>query len=831
MQSLKITTIFALFVLLSSCSGTLNNPYPKQQAGKKIIYTRFVSQPKKLDPAKSYSSNEYAYIGNIYEPPLQYHYLKRPYVLMPLTAENLPVAVYLDKDNRPIASKGDLSKIAYTVYKITIKKGILYQPHPAFAKNKQGKLLYHSLTPEQVATKYKLSDFKQTGTRELVAADYVYQMKRLAHPKLLSPILSTMSKYIIGLDRLAKKLGVHYDRLNQRLKILLQLKERLATTGDSPREHKSLITRMLLSRQHELQLLGSKLAVAIATEDLKRQKSIGKTISLVQLEAVLIARLLDDSRSGKNLPKIVARSVDKAKVSLRYVDLTQFELSGVKLIDRYSYEIKIKGRYPQILYWLAMPFFSPVPDEAIKFYSQVGMKKKNLMLNWWPVGTGAYMISENKPSSRIVLKRNPNFRGIPYPYEGSDEDRKRGLLKDAGKIMPFVDTIIFTLEKESIPLWNKFLQGYFDLAGINAESFDQAVKINIQGDARLTPGMRSKNIKLITTVNTSTTYMGFNMRDSVVGGRSERARKLRQAISIAIDYKEYINIFLNGRGLIAQDPIPPGITGHSQGREGMNTYLFDWVNGKPKRKSIAYAKKLMTEAGYANGIDQDTGKQLIIYFEAVDGGGAQAKSERRWYVKQLLAINIQLQIRATDYNRFQEKMRNGKAQMFQWGWNADYPDPENFLFLLYGPNGKVKFYGENASNYNNEKYNKLFQKMETMSNGPARNKLIKKMVAILRYDAPWIWGYHSKSYVLYHDWYHNAKPHAVAHNTLMFKRIDPRRRDLQRQAWNVPVVWPVWLILAILILIAIPGFRAYRIKVHQVKHKQETYKSSNSEVS
>ncbi|VAW74329.1 ABC transporter, substrate-binding protein (cluster 5, nickel/peptides/opines) [hydrothermal vent metagenome] len=812
-------------LMLSACGGTLNNPYPKQQANKSIVYTRFISQPKNLDPAKSYSSNEYAYIGNIYEPPLQYHYLKRPYVLTPLTATKLPVAKYLDKNNRPLAKGANPSQIAFTVYKVTIKKGIRYQPHPAFAKDQHGNFIYHRLSLKTVLSKFSLSDFKKTGSRELVAADYIYQMKRLAHPKLHSPILSTMSKYIVGLGPLAKRLELYYDKLGQRLKILVQLKERLEATGHSPREHQSLVTRMLLSRQHELQVLSSKLAQFIAQQNSKKQKLIEKKIAVVQLEAVLIAKLLSASSSNKDLPKIVKGFLLATKASIQFVDLSKFELSGVTLIDRYSYEIKIKGRYPQILYWLAMPFFSPVPSEAIKFYSQTGMKKRNMKINWWPVGTGAYMLTHNNPSLKIVLQKNPNFRGIPYPSEGSATDRQQGLLKDAGKIMPFVDTVIFTLEKESIPLWNKFLQGYFDLAGINSESFDQAVKINIQGNANLTPGMRSKNIKLITTVDTSTTYMGFNMRDPVVGGTSERARKLRHAISIAMNYKEYINIFLNGRGIEAQDPIPPGIIGYSQGKQGMNTYLFDWVNEKRKRKSIAYAKQLMVEAGYGNGIDQKTGKQLIINFEAVDGGGAQAKAERRWYVKQLNSINIQLQIRGTDYNRFQSKMRNGKSQIFQWGWNADYPDPENFLFLLYGPNGKVKYHGENAVNYDNEEYNKLFKRIETMPNGPQRNKLIKKMIAILRYDAPWIWGFHSKSYVLYHDWYHNAKPHAVAHNTLMFKRIDSQRRNQQRQSWNIPVIWPVWLGFGILLLILLPGIRAYRAKVYDVKHKQQNIES------
>ena len=52
-------------------------------------------------------------------------------------------------------------------------------------------------------------------------------------------------------------------------------------------------------------------------------------------------------------------------------------------------------------------------------------------------------------------------------------------------------------------------------------------------------------------------------------------------------------------------------------------------------------------------------------------------------------------------------MKNGKAQIFGWGWNADYPDPENFLFLLHGPQGKTKHQGENASNYANPEFDRL----------------------------------------------------------------------------------------------------------------------------
>ena len=156
---------------------------------------------------------------------------------------------------------------------------------------------------------------------------------------------------------------------------------------------------------------------------------------------------------------------------------------------------------------------------------------------------------------------------------------------------------------------------------------------------------------------------------------------------IAVDYEEYISIFANGRGVASQGPIPPGIFGNVAGEEGVNTFVYDWKLGEPKRKNIEIAKELMIQAGYAGGIDPKTNKQLVLNFDT-PAAGPDAKAQLNWMRKQYQKIGIQLVIRATDYNRFQEKMRNGTSQIFQWGWNADYPDPENFFFLLYGPKFK-----------------------------------------------------------------------------------------------------------------------------------------------
>lgn len=705
---------------LTACDGhSWNNPYTApdsdDEQSQNIYYSAFSLRPKHLDPAQSYSSNEVVFTGQIYEPPLQYHYLKRPYTLEPLAAAEIPTPYFEDKEGNRLGPDASPEQIAFSVYDIKIQPGIQYQPHPAFAKTADGQPLYLNLSAEDIEPRNQLSDFSETGTRELVAADYVYEIKRLAHPKLHSPIYGLMTEYIVGLKEYSKTLR----------------------------------------------------------EVVKTKEADGGT--------------------------------------LQYLDLQQYPLSGVEVVDKYTYRIKLYGEYPQFVYWLAMPFFGPIPYEADQFYSQAGMKEKNITFDWYPVGTGPYMLTVNNPNRQMVMERNPNFHGERYPTEGEEGDRAKGLLADAGKSLPFIDKVVFSLEKEDIPTWNKFLQGYYDASGVSSDSFDQAIQVSNQGDVDLSAEMQTKDIQLSTGIAASTYYMGFNMRDSVVGGYTEKARKLRQAISIAINYEEFISIFLNDRGISAQGPLPPGITGYQSGEAGVNPYVYEWKNGKLKRKSIDVAKQLLVEAGYPEGRDAKTGKPLIVHLDST-GGGPDDKARFDWLRKQFSKIDLQLDIRSTDYNRFQEKMLKGTAQLFQWGWNADYPDPENFLFLLYGPNAKAGKNGENAANYESPEFDRLFSQMKNMQNGPKRSAVIREMIAIAQADAPWIWGLHPKQFSLFHAWLKNIKPHVMANNTLKFKRIDPQLRATQRAAWNRPVVWPVIVLGLLLVAVIVPAVMTYRRK-------------------
>jgi ABC-type transport system substrate-binding protein len=720
---------FALALLAPMFAGcgdvVTNSPHAVGAEKTNTFFTATQERsPKYLDPTASYSLDETPFMYPVYEPPYRFHYLKRPYQIVPRTAEEVAVPKYFDRDGKALPDDAPAERIAEAVYDIRIRRGIRFAPHPAFARDERGNHLYHALTPEQTADKRTPLDFPVQGTRELTAHDYVYAIRRLATTRIKSPSYSLMAEHIVGL----KEYGAR-----------------------------------------------------IAAADRELRKGLPPT--------------------DRDLP---------------FLDFRQYAFRGAEASDDFTLRIRLNGKYPQFKYWLQMAFFSPVPWEADKFYAQPGFAAKNLSLNYWPVGTGPFMFVEYQENRRHVMVRNPNFRGEPYPCEGEESDRAAGWLADCGKTMPFLDRVVINIEKERIPQKTKFLQGYYDNPEVSRFDwlldFDYDVK-NSDSTAAL---FRERGIRMPKTLEISNWYIGFNWLDPVVGKgdtpeQQEKNRKLRQALSIALDWEEFVRVFeYKAAGEPAMSPVPPGVFGFRD--NFVNRSVYD-VDGKAlRRKSVDAAKKLLAEAGYPDGRDAKTGRPLVLNYDYQRILTPELKAEVEWVVKQFAKIGVQLEVRATDYNRFQEKAEKGSLQVFWWGWFADYPDAENFLFLLYGPNSKALTggNGENAANYRSPDFDKLFEEMRDLEDVPRKQEVVDRMVAIVQRDAPWAFGYNPYAGNVQHQWVHNAKPQQLANDRLLYIRVDPALRAQKIAEWNQPIWWPVVAIVLALVAAVVPAWRAWR---------------------
>lgn len=400
------------------------------------------------------------------------------------------------------------------------------------------------------------------------------------------------------------------------------------------------------------------------------------------------------------------------------------EVKGLKALDRYTLEVKLKQRSAQFLFFVAMPFSYVVAKEVVEKYSKDFMNH--------PVGTGPYRLVEFSPNSRVIWERNPTFRGEKYPSEGEQTDSADALLADSGKQIPFIDRIEVTVFEESQPLWLNFLAGKIDVTRIPKDNYDAA----IEGDPknpRLKEELRVKGIRLSKATDLDFTKISFNLADPLVG----KNKYLRQALSLAYDPVKAIELFRNGRAEVAQGPIPPGLSG------------FDpkWRNPY-QGPNLLKAKELMEKAGYPGG-------KGLPPLEYLTTASTNSRQWAEYTEKQWAPLGVKLKVISASWPEYDQSVKNKKGQIFaDTSWYADYPDAENFLQLLYSKNASP---GTNDTNYSNPEYDRLYEASLLLEESPARTELYRKMVQIASEDCPWIPLSHLMRFGLRQNYVRNVK--------------------------------------------------------------------------
>jgi oligopeptide transport system substrate-binding protein len=417
-------------------------------------------------------------------------------------------------------------------------------------------------------------------------------------------------------------------------------------------------------------------------------------------------------------------------------------VEGLKALDRCTIQIKLKEPFPQLLYALTSSETFPVAREAVAYYGKDFLNH--------PVGDGPFRLAEWRWRSYAVeFERNPTYHGDTYPTRGAPGDRERGLLEDAGKPLPLLDRVTQYVIADNSTEWLMFLSGKLAVSGISRQNFDAV--ITPQQD--LTPELKARGIWLDKSPRLATYYVGFNMEDPVVGPN----KKLRHALAYAVNLEDWVR-FYNNRQLAAKGSLPPGVAGN----------VYDLPARFPH--DLERAKKLLTEAGYPNGVDPKTGRRLTLNIEMPTAADPEERQSGDLLASFWEKVGVELHPSYNNWPEFLKKLERKQCQLYRVGWVVDAPDAYYFFQLFYGKNVSP---GPNNSNYVNPEFDRMFERARVMDDSPERTALYRKMEQLVVEDCSAIFMTHPLAYGLFQPSLKNFKYHDRPYSNVKYYRVDP----------------------------------------------------------
>jgi len=450
-------------------------------------------------------------------------------------------------------------------------------------------------------------------------------------------------------------------------------------------------------------------------------------------------------------------------------------VEGLRAFDRYGVEIRLTRPYPQLHWVLAMVYASVYPHEAIQEYGDEFLNH--------PVGTGPYRVSSFRRTQRLVLDRNPAYREDTYPTKGTEEDRRLGRLDDAGKRIPFCDRLVFTVYKETQPMWLDFLLGYLDRGGIPKDQFDSAVD---PATGEIRADLAARGVQLEKTPAVEIIYDAFNQLDPVLGASNgATGLALRRAMSLAFDEEWARKKLYNDRVESIQGLLVPEFP------EFDPEFVNPWKRGADEsyEQALARARKLLADAGHPGG-------QGIppIYAEVTDT--TTDDQFHAAFKRDMARIGLDIRGNRVTFGQMLDRVDKGQAQLWGLAWGADYPDAQNFFQLFYGPN---KAPGPNGSNYQNPEFDRLYEESLSLFPGERRTEIYRRMQRILVEDCAWIFKYRRIDFDLMQPWLHNYKRNTISSKYGKYLRVESALRDREVARINEPVLWPVWVFVVIVV--------------------------------
>ncbi|MDR2016966.1 MAG: ABC transporter substrate-binding protein [Burkholderiales bacterium] len=424
------------------------------------------------------------------------------------------------------------------------------------------------------------------------------------------------------------------------------------------------------------------------------------------------------------------------------------DVEGLRALDRYTLQIRLLEPDYNFNYIAAHTPFSAVAREVVEKYGNDTMAH--------PVGTGPYVLKQWTRGARIVLEKNPEYRGMAWDFAVSEDVDAELVRIMQGKRLPLIDRVEISIIEEEQSSWLAFKRNELDFSGVGSfrsEVFDE------KGEMR--PAWREQGVKAIRAIDPELTYTFFNFRDPTVGGFEKEKLALRRAIIMAYNREEEIEVIRKGQAVLATMPIPVGVVGHDPRYKPLNTY------------NPALANKLLDSFGFKRGKNgfrtMPDGSPLLLKYAT--GTTSLDRQFNELWKKAMDVIGVRIEFQP---GKFSDNLKAAKAcQLQMWGsaWIADYPDGDNFVQLLYGPNTGQS----NNGCYESKAFDALYEASRKLPDSPERNHLFLEMTRQMEVDGAWVLGVSRERNTLIRPWVLGYKKHPVMNATWIYLDIDPAK--------------------------------------------------------
>lgn len=429
----------------------------------------------------------------------------------------------------------------------------------------------------------------------------------------------------------------------------------------------------------------------------------------------------------------------------------QATIPGMVALDKYTLRFKLKAIDYLFPYTLAHAPFGAIAKEVVDMYGDD--------VQAHPVGTGPYVLKEWRRAAKITLDANPEYRKTTWDFQGGDDPLDREIVAAMkGKTVPQIGRVEISIIEEEQSRWLAFNQKELDMLGLPAtfrqEVFDAANKLK--------PQWVSQGVTLFKGIDPDIAYTFFNFRDPIVGGFSKEKIALRRAIIMGYNLEEEIRVIRKYQAVQAQMPIPIGVVGFDPRYRSINQYDPALANG------------LLDHFGYKRGAagyrTLPDGKPLVIR-QATGTSAADREFNELWR-KSMDAIGIRMEFQP---GKFADQLKATKAcQLMMWGaaWLADYPDGDNFMQLLYGPNTGQS----NNGCYESKAFDAMYEKSRALPpDSPERNRLFIDMSRQMEVDGAWSLHVSRERNQMLRPWVKGYRKHPVLQAEFVYMDVEPRK--------------------------------------------------------